>query len=308
MRTTINPIEREVLFESTAPLGMTDRLETIVDVRPSCPGNRSQFLISDPAQRIARAAEKRREVLRFLRDEIWTVTDVVAQLLGVGYPAAHALLKVMQRDGLVTSASMFIASPRGVRRVVLHGITAQGLAFAWPADEVAEPRRPWESSKTNALFVPHQIEVQLARIRAEQAGWTNWLPARMLMGLGLPKLPDAEARSPDGVPVGVEVEREIKTDRRYEAVIGAYIAQMKADGRWDRVDYLCPNADFAKRLARVFGNLKQLRLEGKDGQATKVGEIQQSHLDRFRFYDWKVWPGGGYMVPVLGKPGKVGEA
>ncbi len=269
--------------------------------RPTCPGDRSRFLISDPAVRIARAAEKRTEVLRFLRDEIWTVTEVVARLLEVGYPAAHALLKGMQRDGLVISSPMFIASPRGAKRVVLHGITAQGLAFAWPADEVAEPRRPWEPSKTNALFLPHQIEVQLARLRAEQAGWTDWLPARQLMGLGLPKLPDGEAKSPERISVAVEVEREIKTDRRYEAVLGAYVVQMKADGRWNRVDYLCPNADFAKRLARVFGNLKQLRLEGKDGQATKVGEIRQGHLDRFRFYDWDVWPGGRYLVPVLCK-------
>jgi len=279
-----------------SPLTVPGNLVPAISGHHLCSGDRSRFLISDPAQRIARAAEKRTEVLRFLRDEIWTVTEVVAQLLGVGYPAAHALLKGMQRDGVLTSSPLFIASLRGARRVVLHGITAQGLAFAWPVDEQARPRRPWEAGKTNALFVPHQIEVQLARVRAERAGWTNWLPARQLMGVGLPKLPDAEAKSPEGISVGIEVEREIKTDRRYEAVIGAYVVQMKADGRWCRIDYLCPNADFARRLARVFGNLKQLRLEGKDGQAAKVGEIQQVHLDRFRFYAWDAWPAGDWVT------------
>lgn len=112
------------------------------------------------------------------------------------------------------------------------------------------------------------------------------------MRLGLPKLPDAEAISPDGESVAIEVEREIKTDRRYEAVIGAYVSQIKGNQRWGRVDYLCPDASFAARLARVFGRLSQLRLEGKQGQETKKGALTQVHLDRFRFYAAECWPEG----------------
>lgn len=268
---------------------------------PAPAKDRCNTLLADPAERMARAQEKRRAVLRFLRDEIWTATDVVANLLGVTYPAAHALMKAMARDGLTQSADTFVQSSRGARKVVLHGITAQGLAYAWDLGEVAETRTPWEPSKTNALFVPHNLETQLARVRAERLGWTNWKPARALMGLGLPKLPDGEVRDPDGVSVAVEVEREVKTDKRYEAVLGAYVAQIKADGRWARVDYLCPDADFAARLARVFARLKQLRLEGVSGGAAKVGELQQAHLDRLRFYAAEEWPGGRYLLATKGE-------
>lgn len=118
---------------------------------------RTVHLIADPAQRQARAEEKRRQVLRFLRDEIWTTTDVVALLLGVGYAGAHSALRAMQKIGLTTSAEMFIPGPRGAMRTVLHGITAQGLAYAWDLDEQPDARSPWEPSKTNQLFVPHQI-------------------------------------------------------------------------------------------------------------------------------------------------------
>lgn len=256
---------------------------------------RIAHLIVDPRVRQERALAKRSKVLRFLRDEIWTTTDVVAKLLALGYPSAHGLLKAMQREKLIVSAATFIPAARGVRRVVIHGITAQGLAFAWDLDEVQEARSPWEPSKTNALFVPHQIETQLARVRAEAAGWQRWKPARSLMRLGLPKLPDAEAISPQGDSIGIEIEREIKTDKRYEAVIGAYIAQMKKDGRWSRVDYLCPDASFAARLARIFSRLQQLRLE-IPGQTAKVGELQQAHLDRFRFYAARDWPGEVYLT------------
>lgn len=260
--------------------------------------SRSSHLLADPNERKTRAQLKRRLVLRFLRDEIWTVTEVIACLLGLGYPAAHAVLKAMKRDGLIVAEECFIPAKRGVQRIVLHGITAQGLAYAWDLDEVSESRTPWEPSKTSAQFVPHQIETQLARVRAQIAGWQRWRPARSLMRLGLPKLPDAEAICPEGEPVAIEIEREIKTDKRYEAVIGAYIAQMKKDGRWSRVDYVCPSSDFAARLARVFGRLRQLRLE-IPGKAAKVGELQQVHLDRFRFYSAEDWPQGTHLTPQL---------
>ncbi len=257
---------------------------------------RGSCLITNPAKRVARALEKRRLVLRFLRDEIWTSADIVGMLLGISYPAAHILLKVMERDGLTTSSEMFVRSKRGAQRAVLHGITAQGLAYAWDMTEVQESRHPWEPSKTNPLFVPHNIETQRARLRATHKGWHTWRPARALMGLGLPKLPDGEVVDPSGLKVAVEIEREIKTDKRYEAVIGAYVAQMKKDERWDRVDYLCPDVEFAARLARVFGRLKQLRLEGQTGVPAKVGNLEQVHLDRFRFYSNEAWPDGKFVV------------
>ncbi|GBG13509.1 glucose-1-phosphate thymidylyltransferase [Novimethylophilus kurashikiensis] len=260
---------------------------------------RITHLIENPVQRKARAEEKRAKILRLLRDEIWTVTEVIARLLGVGYPAAHAALKAMVRDGLITSAPLHIPSRRGTSRVILHGITAQGLAYAWGLDETPLPRNPWEPSKTNALFVPHQIAIQLARGDAEEAGWREWKPARALMGQGLPKLPDAEAIDPEGNAVAIELEREIKTDKRYEAVIGAYISVIKQENRWSRIDYICPDADFAGRLARVFGRLKQLRLETRGGQPAKVGQLQPVHLGRFRFYAVGDWPNGKFIQPFM---------
>lgn len=259
------------------------------------PDSRSIHLLSDPGERRERAHTKRRAILRFIRYEGWTTTEVVSVLLGVGYSAAHQALKNLQRDGLTTSTSVFVPGRQGAVRIVLHGITAQGLAYAFDLDEAQDAKSPWEPSKTNPLFVPHQVMTQLARVRAEQLGWRDWLPARALMRLGLPKLPDGEAYNPEGERIAIEVEREIKTDRRYEAVIGAYIAQIKTDGRWARVDYLCPDSDFAARLARNFGRLQQLRLE-IPGQPTKIGKLEPAHLARFRFYSHADWPTGDYLT------------
>lgn len=256
---------------------------------------RTAFLMADPKQRLARATEKRTLILKLLRDEIWTVTEVIASLLNIKYAAAHAVLKAMQRDGLITSKRAFIPSDRGVKLVVLHGITAKGLAFSWDLNEVPEYRNPWEASKTNPLFVNHQIETQLARIKAEKLGWRDWLPARSLMNKGIAKLPDGQVTNLAGECIAVEIEREIKTDRRYECVIGAYIYEIK-NKRWDRVDYICPDSDFAARLARNFGRLKKLRLESSGNEPAITGKLEQAHLNLFRFYATENWPDGDYIT------------
>lgn len=271
-------------------------VNTIIQVKAL----RSAFLMADPKQRLARAAEKRSLVLRLLRDEIWTVTEVVAALLNIKYAAAHTLLKAMQRDGFIVSRRVFIQGERGVKQVVLQGISAKGLAFAWDLDDEAiEHRNPWEASKTNPLFVNHQIETQLARVKAEKLGWHDWKPARSLMNKGLPKLPDGEATNPTGECIAIELEREIKTDRRYECVIGAYISVIKASKRWARVDYVCPDVDFAGRVARNFGRLKKLRLESSGKVPTVTGKLEQAHLNLFRFYASENWPDGKYLTAKL---------
>lgn len=250
----------------------------------------SKKLMTDPGARTARAKEKRRLMLRFLRDEVWTIGQVAADVLGISYHAAYVTLQAMERDGLISSSPMAVNYSGRVRKVVLYGITSQGLAFAFDLNEEQTQRNPWEPGKTNPLFVPHQIEIQSARLRAERAGWTDWKPARALMGLGMAKIPDAVATGPDGVRVAVEVELNIKTPKRYEAIAGAYISQIKA-GRWEKIDYLCPDADFAKRLARVFASLPVIRLEKRGGSGL-AGQMQQQHLDRMRFFAKDAWPGG----------------
>ena len=261
-------------------------------------GVRTKHLIIDPKLRDARAQEKRKKVLKFLRDEIWTSIENISALLDIGYAGAHQVLKSMVKNKQIQAKEFYIAGSRGVTRVVLHGITTHGLAGAWEIDEDCQTRSAWQPSKTNALFVPHNLTTQRARIKAEKLGWNDWRTSRLLMTLGLPKIPDGDAVSPDGITVAIEVENEIKTDKRYEGVIGAYISQIKNEKRWARIDYLCPSADFAIRLSKVFARLERLRLDAKNGKPSVVAELTQVHLDRFRFYDTKEWPNGNFVCAV----------
>lgn len=245
-----------------------------------------------PSDRLLRAQQKRAIVLEFLADEVWSSIAIIQLLLGLSYSTSHALLKAMVAEGLLREKTMLVGSTSGARQVLLVGITSHGIAMAPNGFDAA--RSPWEASKTHALSVPHQLLTQRMRLRASGCDWQGWLPARRMMGLGLAKLPDAQAVDGDGQSVAVEIERHIKTSKRYEAVVGAYIYEIRNHGRWARVDYVCPNAQFAQRLSQAFGGLRQLRLEAR-GLPNRSAAIEQAHLDRFRFYPEPEWPTGQYF-------------
>ena len=245
------------------------------------------------AARLARAQEKRVLVVNFLADEGWSSKGVIQELLGLSYPTTHALLKAMVAEGLLRQKTMFVPGRSGARQVMLYGITAHGLVAADCMENMR--RQPWDAAKTSPLAVPHQLLTQQMRLKAERLGWMSWVPARRLIGLGLAKLPDAQAVTLEGMVVGIEIERHLKTPKRYEAVLGAYIYEIRNHGRWQRIDYICPDAKFAQRIATSFATLKQLRLEVK-GLPSRSAPVEQAHLDRFRFYAQDAWPSGLFSV------------
>jgi hypothetical protein len=224
--------------------------------------------------------------------------------MGVQYPAAHRTLNQMQRDRYLKSEDLILYSRTSStngnggdpddeppsrrfvgRKTVLWGITPHGLAFAWDLEEALQVRAAFEVGKLNPSYVEHHIGVQRLRLQAERAGWQRWQPGRLLLGRKLAKVPDSEAIDINGIRVAVEFEREIKTAKRYAAIVGAYLVALKAE-RWQRVDYICPTVDMAARLKRAIYGLKEITYQGH-----KAKLIHEQHLEnRITFSGVEEWP------------------
>lgn len=263
--------------------------------------NKPSGLVHDPALRQQRIALKTRLLLRFLRDECWTTTEVAAGVMGVGYAAGYRTLQALERDHYLKSEDLVLyshirhayplseESPSHGRRyvgrkIMLWGITPHGLAHAWDLDEAMQERPVFELGKTNPAYVEHVASIQRLRLKAEAAGWQHWIPSRLLQGQKLAKVPDAESLDPTGAKVALEYEREIKTVKRYQAIVGAYLVALKA-GRWQRVDYVCPTRDLAARLKRVLYALTEITHKGQKASITP------EHLEhRVVFYGAEEWP------------------
>lgn len=237
------------------------------------------MLISDPKARAEATANKRRALLRFLRDETWSVPGVLAQVAGItSRQGIHSTLQAMARDELVKYHSLPI---EGRRALPLWGITAHGLAYAWDEAEEIEDRPRFEPSRLTLARVPHQIDLQRARLAAEAAGWTDWQRGERL-GFNPPIRPDALVTNPKGVRVAIEVERTIKTRQRYQQILGNHLEAIRA-GQWLGVIYLTPEG-MADRLRRVVEAVPYILENGERL------ELSESHRRRFRFLELAQFP------------------
>jgi hypothetical protein len=232
-------------------------------------------------QRMARAGAKRNMLLDFLADETWTTQQIVERLLRCTRWTASRTLQAAERDKLVRVEK--------VGRYTLYGITGAGIA---ETDKITMPE--YEFGHVREHLIEHTLGVQHARVEAEALGWTNWTPARRinsrpdegdrrkaLMKSGV-KLPDALVTRPDGRKVAIEIERTVKSRRRYGGVIANHITAI-LQKRYDLVHYISPDGK-AGTLKRIFDSIATVRI---DSQVKQLTDAQRS---RFRFYDIGDWP------------------
>lgn len=234
------------------------------------------MLINSYQQRCVRTQNKREMILRFLRDETWSNLTNLAGVLGLSEPAAFKTLQQLERDGFLLRYKV------SSLRLSLWGITPQGLAFAWAEDEAMQIRPYFEPGKLSVMTIPHYLDIQWARLIAEAAGWTNWIPGNRLPK-DIKKRPDAIVLNPEGQTIAIELERTIKTLKRYEAIFSVYLQQMKRD-EYFQVHYVCPDASFAPRLIRMFDLIKAVPVAGE-----RV-PIAEKHKARFPVYALDNWP------------------
>jgi len=232
-------------------------------------------LISDPAERKRRRQAKRDQVLRWLRLNTWSSADVLRQVAEQGSrQAAHTLLEGLCRDGLIRKG--IIAAEFG-SPVLIWGITAHGAAMAARENEPVAART-FEPSKVSASTLSHSLDVQLMQLKAERAGW-KWQPIFGEFSRSEAKYADAVGMRPDGQKVAIELERTVKTVKRYAEILIAHLAARK-DNKWEWIYYLSPDEVTCDRVRRAFQEISRARWRGR------IIAIDDAHRAPFRFFSY----------------------
>lgn len=219
-----------------------------------------------------RASEKRTKILDFLSSgEVWTIVQVVNLLLGCSRQSSLRTLKSLEKSGAI---KMEMCGSQA-----LYGIAAHGLALAEAAHT---DTKEFELGKTNPSFVNHHIQTQFTRIKAESAGWTGWVPGKILYSYipRFKKVPDAMAVRLDGRTVAVEIELHIKSQKRMSEIVGLYIEQL-IQKQHDLIYYITPNPE---ALQRSLQRVKTVRVRGE------VVTVSESHRARFCVTDINEFP------------------
>jgi len=233
------------------------------------------MLINSYAERCERACQKQQTLLKFMRDETWTSAAIAAQVLQQTLPAAYKSLAIFERKNLLIRHE--------IPQLKMHiwGITPMGLLHAWD-DEPMQNRSYFQPSKISHVMVQHHLDLQQARFHAARADWGEWLPGNLLPG-ELKQRPDAVVKSQIGESIAVELERTVKTKKRYEAIFSHYLQSIK-NGDYHCVHYVCPDADFAAKLRRLFALIDAIPVAGQRVQ------INEKHRARFPVHALSHWP------------------
>ncbi|NVJ98159.1 MAG: replication-relaxation family protein [Alphaproteobacteria bacterium] len=211
-----------------------------------------------PTAAKARAQEKQKTLLRFLRDNKWTTQENVQRLLGLGSrQAAHKTLIQMEAGGLIRRHS--IDGPIGAA-ITIWGITVHGIMVSFGEHEPISDARAFEPSKLSVTQLQHHLGLQEIQIRLEAAGWHGWTRESLKRRNDI--VPDATVTHPNGWPVAIEYERSLKSLRRYHTILLGHLVARKK-GLYRDVYYITPDKSIQDRLMRIFNSIKGLRHQGQ---------------------------------------------
>jgi hypothetical protein len=217
-------------------------------------------------------------ILRFFRIETFTTPQVIQALLQQKtVQAAYQILNRMVCLRLLTKYTLPVLYGRGV---LLYGITNFGLAYAWDLEEKPEYRPTFQPSKISVVTLQHKLDIQMVHIKCIRNGWSDWRDGSQLGFRGRDqKIPDAVAIDLERRKIAFEIEREIKSMKRYRQIVLSHLVGRK-NGLWNSILYLCPSQDMALRLKRGFENLGAVNFNGKKILLT------EQHLSHFQFFGY----------------------
>lgn len=239
--------------------------------------SRQQHLMPS-AQRLERTAEKRRLILRFLREEIWSDAKNIGELLRVKPAATYRTLAGLVDEELLRSTRVPIVGGQ----VTLWGITSHGQALAAePSETVHE--KVFVPSRVSATYLRHSLDIQWLRIRAESEGWKKWVNADRLEKWTEGKArPDAFATDQTGRQIAIECERTIKSPKRYNQILNAWLQAIRR-GDVQRVVWVSPSDMVRDRLKQIVTNMTHVEVAG---QQVLIPRDRFSNLDFLTYAEW----------------------
>ncbi len=240
-------------------------------------------------------------ILNFLSFESWTNDTNLCDLLQITKRSLRKILNAMLSKKMIKEVLVNIMGGE----VLLYGITSSGVKFASKNYLTLQPSNALNSipkllsTRLSPTFIPHRLDIQMLRIRAERAGWTQWVNADTgqvvdfhregIKHCGLPILvsqhrPDAWSINPVGDRVCVECERTIKSKPRYAAILCDYLLALKR-GDFDEVIWVSPNIDIRNKLENLITSITHVQI----GLISVL--IPRNRFERFHFMTYDDWAG-----------------
>jgi len=239
-------------------------------------------LINSKIEQSRSKAVKETLILSFLWEEGYSTAKILAPLLKMTPNGIQRILRKMEAKELIQTHTVdFELSSWNLK---IWGLTPTGTLLATPEDEKF---KFFEVSRVKPITMAHSLALQRIKVLALSQGWGEWQSSsKMLKNANLNRstwlqVPDAVAMSPKGRKIAIELERTVKTPKRYVEILANY-AEMLSSGIIAEVIYICPE-NIAKRLERLFHRIEKIIFRGK------AIPVPEGLLKRFYFISYEEW-------------------
>lgn len=239
-------------------------------------------LISSKAERDRIRAENETKILSFLLEERFSTPKILAQHLRKTPNGTQRILRRMEANGLIKSHSVDFELSAWNQKI--WGLTPTGTCLATPEDEDV---KFFEVGRIKPVTMTHSLKLQRVKVAAISKGWSQWESSSKMLQRATKsrsiwiQIPDAVGISPRGRKVAIELEKTLKTPKRYVEILANY-AEMLASETIAEVIYVCPDP-LTKRVKRQFYKIEKIIFKGK------AIAVHESLLRRFYFLSYEEW-------------------
>ena len=244
----------------------------------------SQNFIHSREERERIKAEKEDKILNFLLDESFSTSSIIAELLKVTQTTAYRTLRKMEVDSLVKMHSVGLDLGRTGKQTI-WGLTPTGALMAADLNSESFKVDFYEVGKVKPSTMAHSLALQRVKVIALSNGYREWKSSRKVQQMANGErstwlqVPDALSFSPKGHLTAIELERTVKTPKRYNEILSNY-ASMISNNTVAEVLYICPEK-IAPRLERLFSMIKKIIVNGQ------AYDVPESLLKRFKFITYE---------------------
>jgi DNA-binding PadR family transcriptional regulator len=192
-------------------------------------------------------------VISFLSSEPFITAEIATLLFGFSSPkSVYKVLNQLIKKEILLKRD--ICTGLGKSPVRIFSLTHYGKAMA---EEVMGMTIKQQSSKISETMIPHTIDVQKVKVILTKRKYSNRIGENQIppsIQSSLNHRPDAIVTHPNGRVVAFEMERTLKSTKRYQSILaGFYNAIQKDDIQG--VLYVCNHEQLERVLKRTFSKL-----------------------------------------------------
>lgn len=215
-------------------------------------------------------------ILNFLSVERWATAQVLHRLCQFRHLVqTHRLINKMSDQGLLNVDHIKDGATYKVAFITQHGFS---MVNEYDAMLLF---KPMTISRISMNSFYHSIDLQNLHVCCFYKGFDNYLkPDYLNRQKGL-HYSDATAVLKNNI-YSFEIERTVKSIKRYEYILGHYAEQIRND-ECHKVLYLSPSIGIVKRLKMIFNKMDTIMVNDK------VFKKPPNLLNKFEFIDYETF-------------------